>query len=218
MDRSGIAIIIPAYNEEATIENVVQRARGHGLVIVVSDGSQDQTAKRAEEVGATVVTHAQNLGYDKALQSGFQKAFDLNCHYAITMDADGQHDPEKIKEYIGYLCDSFDLVLGIRDKKQRVSERIFGFVTQWLYGVHDPLCGMKGYCMDLYRQLGHFDSYRSIGTELALFGVKNHCRYKQVEVRTSEREGYSRFGKRIVVNYKILRALVMSFIKIRCRR
>lgn len=216
MDRSRVAIIIPAYNEEATIAHVIEQVHNHGLVIVVDDGSQDQTAKKAESFGAVVVLHTKNLGYDHALDSGFQKACALNCQYAITIDADGQHTPSIIKEYVDRLDQSCDLVLGIRDKKQRLSEKFFGFVTQQLYSVQDPLCGMKGYRMDLYRRLGHFDSYDSVGTELALFGVKNHCRYEQIIITTVERKGCSRFGKRISGNYKILRSLLLSFIKIPC--
>ena len=84
-----------------------------------------------------------------------------------------------------------------------------------LWGIDDPLCGMKGYRMDVYRKLGHFDSYGSIGTELAIYGVRSGYSFVQVPVATRDRTGESRFGRAIKGNYLILRAAMLSFFLIR---
>ena len=71
----------------------------------------------------------------------------------------------------------------------------------------DPLCGMKGYSMNLYKDLGYFDSYGSIGKELAIFSVLKKYNYDQIEITVSNRKDSSRFGNILFSNYKILKAL-----------
>jgi hypothetical protein len=92
-----IVAAIPAYNEEKTIAKVVVRARKHvDRVVVVDDGSRDDTALIAEGLGAVVVRHERNLGYGTAIRSCFSAARDLNADILVTLDADGQHDPDQI--------------------------------------------------------------------------------------------------------------------------
>lgn len=207
MERHRIGIIIPAFNEAATISTVVQKASPYGIPIVVDDGSDDETAELAMVAEAHVVCHDNNRGYDQALNSGFKKADELNCECVVTMDADGQHDPAIIKKFIRTIEAGADLVVGIRNRRQRLGEHIFAWAGSLAWGIRDPLCGMKAYRMTLYRELGHFDSYNSIGTELAIFTAKNGKKCIQLDIKTSERRGVSRFGQNISANMRILRAL-----------
>jgi len=211
MDRSRIAIVIPALNESASIAAVVERAARHGVPIVVDDGSTDGTAELARAAGAEVVRLERNCGYDWALENGFRHASSLNLEFIITMDADGQHDADLIDQFAAEFERGADVVIGIRDRRQRLSEHLFAWVALWIWGVRDPLCGMKGYATSVYRRLGHFDSYGSIGTELALFGVRNGFRVVQVPVPTRSRAGSPRFGRLIAANWRILRALMLAF-------
>lgn len=215
MDRSELGIVIPAFNEEQSIAEVVRGVATYGIPIVVNDFSDDNTEGIAVNAGAVVISHDRNKGYDAALNSGFKKASELNCGYAITVDADGQHDVSLLAKFICHLEGSADLVLGVRDRKQRLSEYVFSWVTRLLYGVKDPLCGMKGYNMKLYEDLGHFDSFGSIGTELALYGLKKGCKFEQVYIMTKSRIGRPRFGNIILANYKIFRAMLLSLIYIK---
>ncbi len=213
MDRSRVAIVIPAYNEERTIAEVIRGVISSGTPIVVDDHSCDQTASIAEVEGAVVVRHLHDSGYDAALNLGFSKAVDLGVEYIVTLDADGQHDPTLIAAYLQRLEESADLVVGIRPQKPRLAERVFGCVTTMLYGIRDPLCGMKGYRITLYRALGHFDSYRSVGTELMLFAARNKYTIDQFEVPISDRgNGSSRFGQQFEANKQIFRALFIGLI------
>src|SRR5437867_2792369 len=164
MGRSDLAVVIPAFNEEATITRVVKAVLPFGRVIVVNDASRDRTAELAAAAGAVVVTHPSNRGYDGALNSGFDQAALLNCKYVITIDADGQHNPQQIQEYLELLENSVDMVLGVRSEKRLLSEYVFAWYTRIVYGIHDPLCGLKGYRIAIYNKLGHFDCYQSIGT------------------------------------------------------
>ena len=215
MERSDLALVIPAFNEAASIHQVVVKALHYGQPIVVNDASRDDTGNIAQAAGAVVVTHPKNLGYDGALNSGFRRAAELGYRYVITLDADGQHRPELITQFSRRLAAGTPLVLGVRDRKQRFSEHLFAAVTKLLYGVRDPLCGMKGYQMELYQRLGHFDSFGSIGTELALFAIKNQYRFEQIDVPTLDRVGAPRFARLLRANYLITRAMVCSLFKIR---
>ena len=208
--RDDLAIIIPALNEAATIGRVVGSLGNIGKVIVVDDGSSDATGDIAREMGAEVVRHETNRGYDGALDSGFARAAELGCAYAITLDADGQHPVERIAEYLAALDGGADLVLGIRDRLQRFGEHAFAWTARLRYGIRDPLCGMKGYRMALYRELGHFDSYRSIGTELMLHAAANGAAIVQIPLDTREREDAPRFGRLLRANLRILRAMAIG--------
>jgi len=210
MDRPRVAIVIPALNEAASIGRIVTHASRHGLPIVVDDGSSDDTGRIARDAGADVVQHPQTRGYDQALESGFARATTIQCENVITLDGDGQHDPQLLSMFIQALETGADVVIGVRDKKQRVSERAFAIAAGCLWGVHDPLCGMKGYRLSLYRELGHFDSYGSIGTELALFAARAGRRIVEIPIVTRPRSGSSRFGQALSANWRIFRALVLS--------
>ncbi len=207
MDRPRVALVIPAFNEAATIFSVIATASKYGQVIVVNDNSQDDTAEIAEAAGAVVVSHTVNEGYDSALNSGFREAARLKFDYIVTLDADGQHDPSLLREFIAALEDGASLALGVRSSKARLAEHIFALYAHIRYGVLDPLCGMKGYRRELYESLGHFDSYKSIGTELMLRSVARGANFKQVHFQVRARSDAPRFGRAFAANLKILRAL-----------
>lgn len=207
MERCRIAIVIPALNEAATIGEVVLNVSQYGVPIVVDDGSSDQTSQLVEKLGASVVRHAVNRGYDQALNSGFVRAAELGCEYVVTMDADGQHDPGLLSRFIEALDSGADVVVGVRDRCQRLAEHIFAWVAVKRWGLRDPLCGMKAYRIGLYKEVGHFDSYGSVGTELALYAAKNGKRIAQVPVKTRERMDSPRFGRIFSANRRILHAL-----------
>jgi len=204
-----VAIVVPALNEAATIGAVLERVRDYGHPIVVDDGSTDATAQVARAAGAEVVSHAVNRGYDGALNSGFARAAELGYTHVITIDADGQHNPAQLREMIDHLGQGYQLVLGVRDRLQRVGETIFAAVARRLWKVADPLCGMKGYAIELYREAGHFDSFHSIGSELAVRSMANRCRYIEMDIITRDRADAPRFGRRFAANYKILRAMAI---------
>ena len=171
MDRSKVAIVIPAYNESKTIKKVIAEVKRFGDIIVVNDGSSDSTLQKCNKMGVNVISHLSNKGYDEALNTGFREAIDRNYEVIITFDADGQHDPRMIDIFLRYIDEGYDLVIGNRSRKQRIGEIIFSIYASYMYGISDPLCGFKAYRAKLYKKLGYFDSYGSIGTQLALFSI-----------------------------------------------
>src|SRR5208282_5878179 len=90
-------IAIPAFNEEGTIAKVIVRARAHAdKVLVVDDGSRDDTRLIAQALGAVVVVHEKNLGKGAALRDCFEWAKSAGAEVLVILDADGQHDPSNI--------------------------------------------------------------------------------------------------------------------------
>lgn len=204
----SIAIVIPAYNEAQSIAHVLNAVSEYGVPIVVDDGSIDETTNITKSIGAVLVVHDQNRGYDRALESGLFKAIELGFEYAITVDADGQHDVTVINDFKRELSLGADLVVGVRDSCQRFSEKLFSAVGYFLWGIRDPLCGMKGYKLEVLLRCGLFRSYDSVGTEFAIRCAKSNLKIANLPVLTKARIGHSRFGAGLMPNVRIVIALL----------
>lgn len=113
-----ILVIIPAYNEEATIKSVIRRINlkmPQADILVVNDGSKDNTSLEARRSGAKVIDLPYNLGIGGAMQTGYIYAKENNYDIAVQVDGDGQHDPSYIKDLIKpILNDDADVVVGSR--------------------------------------------------------------------------------------------------------
>ena len=111
-----IVVGIPAYNAATSIAEVVERAAAFADdVVVVDDGSRDETAVRAREAGASVVIHELNRGYGGALKTLFRTANDRGAQHLVVIDADGQHDPADIPTLVEtQKRDETDIVIGSR--------------------------------------------------------------------------------------------------------
>ena len=206
-----MGIVVPALNEVHSITSVIRSAREFGTPIVVDDGSNDGTGELAKSLGAEVIQHRAPLGYDSALNSGFSYAEKRGFQSIITIDGDGQHNSASLIEFQNQLVSGVDMIIGIRDKLPRISESLFALSTRIRWGICDPLCGMKGYQMSLYRQLGYFDSYGSIGTELMLFAVRQGFQVTQVPIIVTPRSDQPRLGSKFDANRKIARAMLLSY-------
>lgn len=100
-DISGIAVVIPAFREGSEIARVVKEVKAFiPTVIVVDDCSPDDTSAQATAAGAIVIRHEINRGKGAAIKSGFRKLAELGYTYGITIDGDGQHDPEQLTDFV----------------------------------------------------------------------------------------------------------------------
>jgi glycosyltransferase involved in cell wall biosynthesis len=154
-----LAIVIPAYNEEATVAEVIAEipAEAAGLateVIVVVDGSKDATAARATEAGALVCDVPVNRGQGAALKLGYWLARARGAHVICTIDADGQYEPEEIARVVEPILDGrADFVSGSRrlgaelttDKVRHLGVIVFGLLFSAVvrHRVTDPACGLR---------------------------------------------------------------------------
>lgn len=113
-----VLIIVPAYNEEGAIKKTVETIKQYNRdcdVLVVNDGSKDNTLEEARKTEAIVIDLPSNLGIGGAVQTGYQYAKKNNYDIAIQVDGDGQHDPKYIPEMVKLLASKeFDMVIGSR--------------------------------------------------------------------------------------------------------
>ena len=148
--------IIPCYNEEPTIGSIVAQAK-HFVdeVLVVDDGSNDNTANIAKEVGASVIIHENNKGKTAAIKTGFKYALKNNYEYIITMDGDAQHNPSEIPVLLNRLKNNgHDIVLGIRyglytemPLWRKFGKRVLDYTTSFGNGgiITDSQCGFRAF-------------------------------------------------------------------------
>ncbi len=111
-----IIALIPAYDEGPRVGPVVEAAVRHLPVVVIDDGSHDDTADRARAAGATVLTQVPNAGKGAALRAGFRHALQAGAPAVVTLDADGQHDPAEIPAFLErFAARRAELIIGQRD-------------------------------------------------------------------------------------------------------
>jgi glycosyltransferase involved in cell wall biosynthesis len=134
-DRTGVLALVPAYNEAAGIAAVVAAAREYLPVLVVDDGSGDDTASLAEAAGAQVLRQAPNQGKGAALKAGFRWAIEHAYAAALTLDADGQHDPHEIPGFLSaYWAQQVDLIIGQRNfSHMPPSRRLANTIGRWSF-------------------------------------------------------------------------------------
>lgn len=140
-DQTKVSVVIPAFNEEKTIEEVVKGALSYvDEVLVVDDGSTDETARRALDAGAKVLKQ-QNKGILKSTERGIREA---SNDIIVTMDADGQHDPSEIPRIIEpILRGEADLVMGTRQEIPHFSEKVLTSLTNIRVSVRDVCTGFR---------------------------------------------------------------------------
>lgn len=174
-----LAILIPALNEEETIGQVIDSIPGNlpGIeeteIIVVDDGSTDNTSKIAGEKGATIVKHKKNMGVGKSFQDGLEKALEIHADILVNIDADGQFDTREIEKLIKPIINKeADVVTGSRfiDKsftpknmpwiKRWGNNRVANIIS-WATGqkFHDVSCGFRAYSKESMLRLNLFGSF-----------------------------------------------------------
>lgn len=140
---SNVLVMIPAFNEEAGVADVISGSKVFLPVIVVDDGSTDRTAEIAEKAGAVVIRQVPNQGKGAAMRAGFRYALEHGYEAVITLDADRQHNPAEIPLFLErYQQTNADLIIGERDFSKmpivrRCSNTIGRAMFSWALGQKD---------------------------------------------------------------------------------
>ncbi len=162
--RPNVIACIPAYNQEKSIEKVVQDTLKYvEHVIVIDDGSFDRTAELAEQAGALVIRHAMNMGYGAAVKSGFKMALKSRAVIVVTLDADLQHNPEDIPALLTPILDgNAEIVIGSRigksdDEMPAYRKAGMRFITKLMQyngvPVKDAQSGFRAYSLNALRTI-----------------------------------------------------------------
>ena len=171
-NTSRILIAIPAYNEAGTIAAIVERVRSSLPdydLLVVNDGSEDATERILKGLGVTVATHRCNLGYGRAVQTAIMYALACDYDALITLDADGQHQPEQVdgllREFEAGDCDVLIGSRYVEDRAyrgaplgRRVGMQLFSFIVRLVVGqrVYDTSSGLKVMSRTIFDPLTHW--------------------------------------------------------------
>ena len=174
-----VCVIIPAFNEAtviaeviATADKVFSKAKNYQIdMVVVNDGSKDNTSEKAKKAGAIVINHILNSGAGGATQTGLAYARKHNYDIAATMDADGQHAPEDVLEGIKQLDkQQADLLIGSRlinskgmSKTKVLGNKGLSLITKLLFGINvtDSQSGLRIYSKNALENL----NWKSTGYE-----------------------------------------------------
>src|SRR5438093_8387056 len=190
-----ILVCIPAFNEARAIAEIIRRSRKYaGDIIVYDDGSSDNTYEAATAAGAIVIRNPENKGYGVAIRSLFQAAKEKDADIMVTLDADGQHDPDQIAEVIEPLKQGFDIVVGSRFLKRDGKEKIpryrsFGIKTitkltqaASYHGLTDSQSGFRAYNKNALSKINLYEDGMAVSTEILLRAREKNLIAKEVPI------------------------------------
>ena len=222
-----IIVCIPAFNEANTIGGIIQKAKKFANeVVVCDDGSIDNTSEMAGGAGAIVVRHKFNKGYGAAIRTLFRTALEKKADFIVTLDADGQHEPDEIPKILRPLIeDEADIVIGSRflymeDRSHIPKYRAFGvktitkFIHSKSYKISDAQSGYRAYTKEALAKLSLSDTGMSISTEILLRAMDNNLVIGEIpvkinyEVEDSSTHNFLSHGLKVIIS-------VVQFVSLR---
>jgi glycosyltransferase involved in cell wall biosynthesis len=228
------AIVVPAFNEAASLGSVLERVIALQVgaeIVVVDDGSRDATARVAASFRATVIRHRVNLGYTAAVQTGLLYALHRRHEYAITFDADGQHDPAAIPVLLDRASreDHPDIVIGSRflgaqnykvPIGRSIGMRAFSWLTRPLGGrrIRDTTSGLKLMSAAAIATTATLAA-GDLHSELIIYCLLRGLHVVEVPVTMHPRTaGISMHGAMSAVAYPLRTILALAILRGRARR
>ena len=192
---SKILVCIPAFNEAGTIAEIIGKSKKYtDDIIVYDDGSSDNTYEAATSAGAVVIRNPENKGYGVAIRSLFQAAKEKDADIMVTLDSDGQHNPDQIPEIIEALKHGFDIVIGSRflnnsDKQKVPRYRSLGIKTitkltqaASYNGITDSQSGFRAYNKNALSKINLFEDGMAVSTEVLLRGSEKKLLMTEVPI------------------------------------
>ena len=197
--NDSVLILLPVFNEGRVISSVIQSIQKEGWknILVVDDGSSDNTYKEASATGVKALRHILNRGKGAAIKTGLEAAKKLDFDIVVTLDGDGQHNPKDIKNMVEQIKKRYDVVLGIRDFKKRHIPRYKAFanylgnVFTWIfYGlwVNDSQSGFRAYNKKALHLIQTNNDRYEFESEIVREIARHHLKWmeKIVDVRYSD--------------------------------
>ena len=223
-------IIIPAYNEAGSIAGVVENIRKtvpEADILVVNDGSQDRTARKARASGAQVISLPYNMGIGSAVQSGFLFAKEKGYHYAVQVDGDGQHPAGEIPRLLAALRNGVDVAIGSRFVNptgyrpplfRALGIKVFSFLVSSIVGkrVYDTTSGFRAINRKAIILLAETYPHDYPEVEALITLYRNGMEFVEIPVEMNYRqEGKSSISTTAGVYYmlKVTLAVLVAVIK-----
>jgi glycosyltransferase involved in cell wall biosynthesis len=224
MDKR-VAIVIPAYNEERTIIDVIRGLRQHGFLtlIVVDDGSSDRTGELACHEGVILLRHIINRGLGGALGTGITAALHLGAEAIVTFDADGQHDPDDIARLLEPIAKGeADVVIGSRMLEptgmpyaRRLANWSANIVTYLLFRgwTTDSQSGLRAFSRRAAAQIQIMTNGMEVSSEIIAEIVKNRLKRKEVAVQAVYTDYSLSKGQSFKVGLQTLMKLILAKVR-----
>ena len=195
IDRLTVGAVVPAYQEEKHIAEVVRRTlKQLPNVVVVDDGSTDATADKARTAGADVIVHEQNRGKGESIKSGFRYWLEHGSTYVIVLDGDGQHLPEEIDRFLNAASSSgAKLLIGTRMNDVREMPLVRRTVNRYMsrkisrvcgQEIPDTQCGFRMVHRDIIPDLLGGTERFDYETEMLILASRAGCRIASVPITT----------------------------------
>lgn len=197
MTSDSACLIIPAYQAATTLRLLLQQTVDYipaTRTIVVDDGSTDDTSKLASTTGVCLIQHERNLGKGAALQSGLAAAIEFGMDWAITIDADLQHPPESISDFLRKASSTnFDLIIGRRNFSsevmpldRRFSNTASSALLSLLLGIrlYDAQCGFRMIRLSSLKGMQFHSPGYEFEAELLIKLIKRRARIGWVAIPT----------------------------------
>ncbi|WP_105209269.1 glycosyltransferase family 2 protein [Streptococcus suis] len=200
MKKSELLIIIPAYNEEESIQGVIENLIQHYPqfdYLIINDGSKDNTSLICHQKGYAILDLPINLGLAGAFQTGLRYAYKHGYKKAIQFDADGQHLPEYIQGLSDQIDQGYDLVIGSRFINQpknwslrMLGNRLIASAIRLTTGkeIADPTSGMRMFSAPLIKEFALNINYGP-EPDTVSYLLRNGVKVKEVQVTMQERQG-----------------------------
>jgi len=193
LGHKRILAVLPAFNEERTIAEVVLKTEKYvDEVVVVDDGSSDITREIAKRLGATVLTHETNLGKGAALRTGFEYAKRANPEVVVVLDTDGQHDPADIPRVVRPILDGqADITVGVRQMKpgvmpreRIVGNRVLDVMTSAKAGrrLHDTQSGFRAFSRQAIEKVNFEQHGMAVESQTLIDAASSGLRIAEVPV------------------------------------
>ena len=195
IDRMTVAAVIPAYQEEKHVAEVVRRTLMQlPNVVVVDDGSSDATAEEARKVGADVIIHEQNRGKGESIKSGFRYWLEHGSTWVIILDGDGQHLPEEIPNFLNAAeASRAKLLVGTRMNNVREMPLVRRAVNRYMsrkisrvcgQDIPDTQCGFRMVHRDIIPDLLGGTERFDYETEMLILASRGGCPIASVPIST----------------------------------
>lgn len=227
-DIDGVYLVIPAYNEEKHVKKVLYDVANLGYkIILVNDGSKDNTLKLAREVQKLyphqvfIVSHVINRGLGAALKTGMTVALKHGAQYIITFDADGQHAFEDISKVVKPLKESkADAVIGSRifddmPRTKHFANDVMNILTHIFYGikVKDSQSGLRAFSAKAAKEINVVSPGYGVSSEFIKEIKDNHIEFDEVPITTIYTDETQHKGTNAIVGIKIMFKMIIDLFR-----
>jgi glycosyltransferase involved in cell wall biosynthesis len=222
MTAKRVVVVIPAFNEERTIVEVIQglKQRGFTTLIVVDDGSSDRTGELASHEGAIRLRHILNRGLGGSLGTGISAALRLGAEVIVTFDADGQHDPDNIMRLLEPVeLGEAEVVIGSRmldprgmPYRRRMANWTANVVTYLLFGgwTTDSQSGLRAFSSRAATRMRIITTGMEVSSEIIAETVRNRLKWKEVSVKAIYTDYSLSKGQSFTVGLQTLMKLILA--------